>query len=129
MNAALYAGHYYGRVVVADAGAQAIIKLSIEVLNEGLRPHLTQGQARFRHWYERRLKQYDAGDGDKVLDPQGLQSEFPQYAEMRSDMERVNQALIRYRAKMYEFGDEGLNGRVTTHKSARRLPSPTSPIS
>jgi hypothetical protein len=82
---------------------QKIIKLSIEVLNEGLRPHLTQWQARFRHWYDRRLKKYDSEEGDEVLDPQQIQSQFPQYEEMKSDMERVNQCLIRYRRKMHEL--------------------------
>jgi hypothetical protein len=41
---------------IKRSSTQAIVKLSIEVLNEGLRPHLTQWQARFRHWYDRELK-------------------------------------------------------------------------
>lgn len=82
---------------------QKIIRLSIEVLNQGLRPHLTHWQARFRHWYDRRLKQYDEKQGDQVLDPQQIQSEFPQYEELKIDMERVNQSLIRYRRKMHEL--------------------------
>lgn len=82
---------------------QAIIKLSIEVLNEGLRPHLTQWQARFRRWYERELKKYDEGGGETILDPQQIQANFPRYSELKEDMRRVNEALIRYRRKMYEL--------------------------
>lgn len=82
---------------------QAIIKLSIEVLNEGLRPHLTHWQARFRHWYERELKKYDEADSEEVLDPQQIQAKFPQYDALKADMERVNRALERYRAKMREL--------------------------
>jgi hypothetical protein len=82
---------------------QAIIKLSIEVLNEGLRPHLTKWQARFRRWYERELKNYDDGQGGELLYPQQIQEKFPQYSELRADMERVNTALMRYRAKMKEL--------------------------
>lgn len=82
---------------------QAIIKLSIEVLNEGLRPHLTHWQARFRHWYERELKKYDEADSEEVLDPQQIQAKFPQYDVLKADMQRVNQALERYRAKMHEL--------------------------
>jgi hypothetical protein len=82
---------------------QAIIKLSIEVLNEGLRPHLTKWQARFRRWYERELKKYDDGDAGELLYPQQIQATFPQYDELTADMERVNAALIRYRAKMKEL--------------------------
>jgi hypothetical protein len=82
---------------------QAIIKLSIEVLNEGLRPHLTQWQARFRRWYDRELKRYDESEGAGMIDPQQIQRSFPRYDELTNDMQRVNQALIRYRAKMREL--------------------------
>jgi hypothetical protein len=82
---------------------QAIIKLSIEVLNEGLRPHLTKWQARFRRWYDRQLAKYDEGEAGEILYPQEIQAQFPQYAELKSDMERVNSALMRYRAKMREL--------------------------
>jgi hypothetical protein len=88
---------------VKHGSTQAIIKLSIEVLNEGLRPHLTQWQARFRRWYERELKKYDDGDAGELLYPQQIQADFPQYDELKADMERVNSALIRYRAKMREL--------------------------
>jgi hypothetical protein len=88
---------------VKRASTQAIIKLSIEVLNEGLRPHLTQWQARFRHWYDRELKRYDEQTDQDVLDPQRIQAKFPQFDELQSDMQRVNAALIKYRAKMREL--------------------------
>ena len=82
---------------------QKIIRLSVEVLNEGLRPHLTRWQARFRHWYDRELKRYDAGNGEEVLDPQHIQERFPKYEELKADMERVNQSLIKYRNQMYRL--------------------------
>jgi hypothetical protein len=88
---------------VKRASTQAIIKLSIEVLNAGLRPHLTRWQARFRRWYERELKRYDSADGSEVLDPQQIQFQFPQYDELKADLLRVNEALVRYRAKMREL--------------------------
>lgn len=88
---------------VKKQSTQAIIKLSIEVLNEGLRPHLTKWQARFRRWYERELKRYDNLEGDAVLDPQQIQATFPQFDELKTDLERVNTALIKYRAKMREL--------------------------
>jgi hypothetical protein len=84
-------------------GTQAIIKLSIEVLNQGLRPHLTQWQARFRAWYQRELKRYEESKDGDVMDPQVIQSKFPQFAELKTDLLRVNQALIRYRQKMSEL--------------------------
>jgi hypothetical protein len=82
---------------------QAIIKLSIEVLNQGLRPHLTRWQARFRQWYERELKRIDDLGGAEVLDPQQNQARFPQFEELTADMSRVDGALMRYRKKMHEL--------------------------
>lgn len=82
---------------------QAIIKLSIEVLNEGLRPHLTQWQARFRRWYERELKRYDEERGEGMIDPQEIQKNFPKYEELSADLNRVNLSLIKYRAKMHQL--------------------------
>lgn len=74
-----------------------IINLSVEVLNEGLRPHLTKWQARYRHWYERQLDKADD------VDPQGLQKRFPAYEALKADMLEVNQRLIKYRHKMNEL--------------------------
>ena len=73
------------------------------ILNEGLRPHLTRWQARFRSWYNRELKRYEAETGTDVLDPQQIRAAFPQYNDLKQDLERVNGALIRYRAKMREL--------------------------
>ncbi|KEQ55318.1 hypothetical protein BV95_00481 [Sphingobium chlorophenolicum] len=82
---------------------QKIIRLSIEVLNEGLRPHLTRWQARFRHWYDRELRRYDEENGEEILDPQLIQAKFPKFEELKADMERVNGALIKYRARMHNL--------------------------
>jgi hypothetical protein len=90
-------------VQVKRAGTQAIIKLSIEVLNEGLRPHLTEWQARFRAWYDREIKRYEAAEGKEVLDPQQIQEQFPKFKDLQADLQRVNNALIKYRKKMREL--------------------------
>ncbi len=82
---------------VRHDSTQKIIKLSIEVLNEGLRPHLTMWQARFRRWYESELNKTS---GDLVIDPQEIQQKFPKYAELKVDMERVNRHLMNYRGQM-----------------------------
>jgi|SRR6516225_771638 hypothetical protein len=78
---------------------EQIIRLSIEVLNSGLRPHLTKWQARFRRWYERAL----ASDESATLHPQDVQKTFPDFAALKTDIETVNQRLILYRDKMYEL--------------------------
>lgn len=78
---------------------EQIVRLSIEVLNQGIRPHLTQWQARFRRWYENQLKQ----DANADVPPQDIQKKFPQFAELERDLLDVNQRLINYRQKMYEI--------------------------
>lgn len=88
---------------VKNRSTQKIISLSIDVLNKGLRPHLTRWQARFRSWYDRALKRYETAPDSEILDPQSLQATFPQFDELKADMERVNQQLIVYRAKMREL--------------------------
>lgn len=90
-------------IKVKRDSTQTIIKLSIQVLNEGLRPHMTKWQARFRHWYDRELAKYEKGEGTEVLDPQLIQAKFPKYEELKEDMERVNQSLIKYREKMHKL--------------------------
>lgn len=74
-----------------------IIELSIEVLNEGLRPHLTKWQARFRHWYEAQM------DKKEDASPQDLQKKFPEYDALCADLLTVNNRLIKYRMKLNEL--------------------------
>lgn len=78
-------------------GTRAIVRASVQVLNEGLRPHLTQWQARYRRWYEVALK-----DGD-IRDPQSVQQEFPKYNDLIKDLLEINAKLIEYRKAMYEL--------------------------
>jgi hypothetical protein len=74
-----------------------IIDLSVEVLNEGLRPHLTKWQARFRHWYERQM------DNKSDASPQEVQKDFPAYDELVADLLEVNKRLMMYRLKMNDL--------------------------
>lgn len=78
---------------------EKIVRLSIEVLNHGLRPHLTQWQARFRRWYERAIEQTDLGE----LSPQDVQKKFPEFDQIKKELQEVNERLIKYRKKMYEL--------------------------
>mgnify|MGYP000980200454 CR=1 FL=1 len=78
---------------------EQIVKLSIEVLNHGIRPHLTVWQARFRRWYENQLRL----DVNSDVHPQDIQRRFPQFSELERDLLEVNQRLINYRQKMYEI--------------------------
>jgi hypothetical protein len=77
------------------AGTRRIVDLSVNVLNEGIRPHLTEWQARFRRWYEH-AAQKESFD----LPPQEIQQKYPRYSDLKADMENVNRRLIHYRKKM-----------------------------
>lgn len=74
-----------------------IVSLSIRVLNEGLRPHLTRWQARFKHWYEREIIK------DTSICPQDVQKDYPEYDALISELLDVNARLVKYRSKMYEI--------------------------
>ena len=83
---------------VKRSSTRDIITLSIGVLNEGLRPHLTSWQARFRRWYDKTLEQAGVD-----ADPQSIQATYPRYKELTEDLLKVNKKLIWYREKMREL--------------------------
>ncbi|WP_194856926.1 hypothetical protein [Alloalcanivorax venustensis] len=78
---------------------EKIIRISIDVLNIGLRPHLTKWQARYRRWYEKQLGKDDNSD----LSPQEIQKGYPNLGELADDLLEVNKRLIEYRKKMYKL--------------------------
>lgn len=78
---------------------EKIIRLSIDVLNSGIRPHLTRWQARFRRWYEREIGKDENAD----FFPQDIQRHFIDYDELVEDLRIVNARLIQYRQKMHDL--------------------------
>lgn len=88
---------------IETESTRTIINLSIGILNNGLRPHLTKWQARYRRWYENELKKHDSDPTTTVVDLQEIQKTFPFYDELKLDMERVNKGLIAYRKKMQQL--------------------------
>lgn len=78
---------------------EQIIRLSIDILNLGVRPHLTRWQARFRRWYGQQL----AKEENQTADPQSIQAMFPDYDELVADLCIVNQRLILYRQRLYDL--------------------------
>lgn len=84
-------------------GTSKIVSILIDVLNDGVRPHLTKWQAKFRRWYDREIE----SELFIELSPQLVQERFPEYADLSNDLIRVNQALIKYREKMFEIVNLG----------------------
>lgn len=76
--------------------AADLIDITTKVLNEGLRPHLTRWQAKYRSWYDREVK-------EKTDSPQVIQKQFPEYEELLSDMKKTNQNIINFANTMHEI--------------------------
>ena len=78
---------------------EEIVRMALGVLNDGLRPHLTKWQARFRRWYGK------ATENSNFIDhsPQEIQERYPKYDELQADLLAVNQRLMAYRKMMYEL--------------------------
>jgi hypothetical protein len=49
-----------------------VVRLMVDAPNNGLRPHLTEWQARFRRWYEAQL------ETQKEATPQDIQRQYPE---------------------------------------------------
>jgi hypothetical protein len=67
-----------------------LFRLSHQILNDGLRPHLECWQARFRNWMA------EAGKGSAEGAPQDAQTNFPHWKLLRDDLLATNQRLINY---------------------------------
>ncbi|WP_085802658.1 hypothetical protein [Roseovarius aestuarii] len=74
-----------------------IVELSLLVLNDSLRPHLTKWQGRYRHWVDNEKKE------NTNLSPQELQKLYPNYKEMLEDLLEVNKSIQAYRQTMYNL--------------------------
>ena len=70
--------------------SEELISLTDRVLNDGLRPHLTKWQARFRKWYLQELEKQP----DKS--PQEIQRAFPDYDLLVEDLIETNNRMIKY---------------------------------
>lgn len=67
-----------------------LVRLLVDALNKGLRPHLTKWDARFRRWYDLELN-------TKVgVSPQVIQRQFPEYVALVKGLKTVNQQIVEY---------------------------------
>jgi len=66
-----------------------VAPLLLRVMNDGLRPHLTQWQSGFRRWWEDALKS-PANEGKS---PQEVQRQYVHYAELVSHLVQTNTEL------------------------------------
>jgi len=82
--------------------AQEIVRLSLDVLNKGLRPHLTKWQGKYRKWYELEVNKPENNN----LSPQEIQKKYPHYNELMGDIRTVNVELNKYADELKRFSHE-----------------------
>ena len=75
-----------------NASTQTLVRLLVDALNDGLRPHLTKWQARFRRWYSKA----ESDDQFAGMSPQDIQKNFPNYKELTADLKQMNDYLKEY---------------------------------
>ncbi len=75
-----------------------VVALLMKALNEGLRPHLTKWQAKFRRWYDSEL----TNEQNNGKSPQDIQQQFPQYDELVADLRKVNEEFVRFADSLYK---------------------------
>lgn len=78
---------------------EKLIDISMMVLNDGLRPHLTEWQAKYRAWYK--LARED--DSNKSASPQDIQRTYVYYEQLVSDIENVNKKLQLFADELKTF--------------------------
>lgn len=76
-----------------------LIGLTLKILNDGLRPHLTKHQAKFRKWYKNEIDKPE----NKNKTPQDIQKNYKDYKELVASMKTLNDILMKYSKKLEEF--------------------------
>lgn len=76
---------------------ETLTSITEQVLNIGLRPHLTKWQAKYRKWYEDNNKKYDN------LTPQEIQRNYPYYDELIEDLIKTNNKMLYYKDRLHEI--------------------------
>lgn len=87
-------------LIRSNKSTKEIVRIATQTLNEGLRPHLTRWQARFRTW--------STSKKDKLMDmtPQEFQKEYPEYKDLIDDLIQVNIQLMQYAQELKKIIDK-----------------------
>lgn len=94
-----FIGNLPAELVREEYSTKEIIRIATETLNNGLRPHLTKWQAKYKNWYSQQENAL------KKKTPQEVQKLFPKYDLLIADMLDVNQQLIQYAEQLKKIID------------------------
>ena len=86
-------------LIRSSPSTKLLVYIATKTLNDGLRPHLTNWQAKFRNWYVHQDEKL------KKASPQEVQRQFPQFAELIEDLRKVNEQLISYAEELKKITD------------------------
>jgi len=90
-----------GELIKENQTSHELIRLLTDILNNGLRPHLTEYQAKFRKWYSEELDK-DA-KSDKPKSPQEIQKKYDNYEKLVESIHEVNLLLIEYSKQLQKI--------------------------
>ena len=79
-----------GELIKDNDTSSELVKLLTDILNKGLRPHLTEYQAKFRKWYNEQIEK------DSSSSPQEIQANYEDFTSLMNSMKQVNTNLIDY---------------------------------
>ena len=80
-----------------------LVEVLMRSLNEGLRPHLTRWQAKFRRWHDAAI----ADEGNKGKSPQEIQRLYPHYDELVADLHKANEEFVRFADSLEKIVKDG----------------------
>jgi len=80
---------------------QKLVEILLQVLNKGLRPHLTQWQAKFRRWYDAAKEKPD--NNDKT--PQEIQRQFSDYDALVTDLKNVSAQFVTFAQTLKDLAE------------------------
>lgn len=77
--------------------AKGLIEVTTKVLNDGLRPHLTKWQAKYRNWFEEE-KMNCTGKS-----PQEIQKIYPFYQQLVLELKQTNQMMMQFSTELIKI--------------------------
>lgn len=75
-----------------DKNVEELENILVRTLNQGLRPHLTQWQAKFRRWYDIEIKKKE----NKDKTPQEIQKKYDEYESLVKDLKVTNEKMVQF---------------------------------
>ena len=75
-----------------DKNMEKLEDILIKTLNYGLRPHLTNWQAKFRRWYNYEINE----PKNQKLSPQEIQKKYSEYDKLISDLKNTNTHIVQF---------------------------------